>query len=112
MPFIFLVPAWLLALAASVAMWAKPQSRAAGVYLALGATGALAGSFLLPTGLLLVVSNRTLPHWAGFAALLGYLAGLVVGGLLGAGGGLWLAQRLVRRMGEANADHPGESRNR
>ena len=98
MPFAFLVPAWLLALAVSVRMLARPPSRPAGVYLALAATGALAGSFLLPTGLLLAVSNRALPHWAGFAALVGYVVALVTGGMLGAGGGLWLARGLVRRL--------------
>ncbi|THD65022.1 hypothetical protein [Phenylobacterium sp.] len=98
MAFIFLVPAWLLALAAAVGMLRRPASRVSGIYLALAATGALAGSFLLPTALLLAVSNRALPHWAGFAALVGYVAALVVGGLLGAAGGLWVAQGVVRRL--------------
>ena len=99
MPFFFIVPVWMLVVMVGVALLFSRRLRFLSSYLLLSSTLGLLLSFLMSLALLLIagkVFGNTSVAWI---ALLAYLAGMFVGGLIGIVAGLFVARKLNRRLG-------------
>lgn len=87
MPFFFVLPLWLFAVAVSVLMICIPRTRRLGVYLLMMSTCATVASFVLAYAVLIVglwLAAATNADWLRLIALGGYLIAIPVGGVLGA----------------------------
>jgi len=97
MPFFFIVPVWVVAVVVSIVLLAIGRTRTAGIYLLLGSTGGLVGSFIVSTAALLVGGWLVKGTGQGWLVLVGYLAAMGVGGLMGVTAGLVAARRVAGR---------------
>jgi hypothetical protein len=99
MPFFFIVPVWMLVVFVSVPLLFFRRLRFLSSYLVLSSTLGLLLSFLISLAFLLIagkVFGNTSVAWI---AILAYLAGMLVGGVLGFVAGLLLARNFNRRVG-------------
>jgi hypothetical protein len=101
MPFFFIVPIWVLCVAAGILCLFSSRLRFLSSYLVLGATLGLLSAFLLSLALLMLGARLLGGTSVAWLALLAYLLGIIVGGVIGAVAGLILARGLNRRMGLA-----------
>lgn len=104
MPFFFIAPIWLLCVLIGLASLASSRLRFLASYLILGSTFGLLASFVLSTVPLLLVPKalamvRYEGSIGGILIVVGYVTGLLTGGLAGIAGGGVIACRLNRRFG-------------
>ena len=95
MPFFFIVPIWLLCVAIGLALCFFRQFRFLSSYLVLSSTSGLILSLALSTFLLWIgprfLSNAS--GWTGLILIAAYLAGIVIGGLVGIIAGFLVAPK-------------------
>ena len=102
MPFFFIAPIWLLCVIAGLLTLISRRFRFLASYLILGSTFGFIISILASTASLLIVGKLTslLGSSAGaIVVILGFLVGMVGGGVAGILVGGWMAYRLNRRFG-------------
>ena len=95
MPFFFILPVWLLTVLVALVMLLARGSRTAGIYVLLASTGGLVCSFLLSTAVLLLSGFALGGTRLAWLALVFYVVGILIGGLLGVIGGLWAARKFT-----------------
>ncbi len=100
MPFFFIAPLWLLAIAAGLSLLFFRRLRFLSSYLVLASTGGLVLSLLASTLVLWlgtsIFNNRN--GWAAIVVIGGYLASIPVFGLVGVLLGILAARRINRRL--------------
>lgn len=96
MIYFLIFPLWLLGLAACGVMAFFRPLRILAVYLSLMGTGAAWLSLVCSLAAVIAPDMLGLTYASGLLFLGGYLAGMVFGGLLGAGLGAWAARRLTQ----------------
>src|SRR3954463_4352439 len=86
MPFFFIIPIWFLFVLAGIVMICMTNTRRLGVYVLVVPTTATTISFLLSTALLFAGPGLfpNPPSWLPILLMLGYLATIVMGGVVGA----------------------------
>jgi hypothetical protein len=97
MPFFLILPLWLLAAAVGVVMVSIPRVRRVGVYVLMMSTLAALFSFVVAYGLLLG-GALLVPQpagWFAYLLLAAYLAGIPIGGVIGATAGLVITRKLL-----------------
>jgi hypothetical protein len=100
MPFFFIVPLWLLAVAVGAVMLSIGSARRAGIYVLTISTFATAVSFLLSTAVLFVgprVASDPPAEWFGLMVVAAYLTAIPIGGLTGAIAGFLITRELLAR---------------
>src|SRR4029450_1297455 len=100
MPFIFIVPVWILCIAIGFGMLLFTHLRHLCAYLIAGSTFGLIVSFLLSTAVLLIfprfddsIGLHDAGLLGGVVLIGGYIAGIAIGGALGLVAGAVLARK-------------------
>jgi hypothetical protein len=100
MPFFFILPIWFLCLIAGLGMMFSVRFRYLSTYLILSSTLGLVLSFLLSTAVLVLLPKVDLPsNVSGIVFILGCLAAMGAGGVLGIGASLLSAHTLNGKIG-------------
>ncbi len=101
MPFFFIVPLWILTVIVGGALVSITATRRVGIYVLATSTFATVVSFVLSTAVLFVGPRIAAnpPGWFGFVVVVGYLAAIPLGGLIGAVTGLLLTRKLLAGKG-------------
>jgi len=109
MPFFFIAPIWLLCVIVGLLMTISGRLRFLASYLILGSTFGLLASLVVSSAVLVLFGRfeamtETLGSLGGIAAILGYVAGIAVGGVAGIVGGVLAAHRVNRWVGLSKAN--------
>jgi hypothetical protein len=107
MLFFFIVPLWLLCVVLGVGLLFSRRWRYSSSYLILVSTLGLIGSFVLSTAILFLGPktftgtgiDNGLVFFGGIVLIGLYIAGIAIGAVLGAWGGLILARKVNARTG-------------
>jgi len=99
MPFFFIAFAWILCLLIGFVLLCFRRLRFLANYVLFGSTGLTLVSFLVSTLVLFAIGHLpSLKSHLIILAIVGYFGAIVVGGLIGAIGGLIIAHKLNRRF--------------
>jgi hypothetical protein len=102
LPFFFIAPVWLLLVIAGVLVCISKKLRFLASYLILGSTLGLIASLAFSFGtsvLLAKILGSEAGSVGGLIIVLGFVTGMLGGGVIGVLAGGWLAHRLNRRLG-------------
>ncbi len=100
MPYFIIIPIWLAVLGFSVVLAFLKNTRIVALYLSICSTAGLVTSIFVSTFALLIVPRLPFARGStlgGAVFLLGYIGGIILGGVAGIAIAFWATRKLIRK---------------